>query len=237
MKKYFLILIISMVINSNMTLDVFAEKKNKEIKEEVNEEYLIKETPKILNKGLNHLYKSDINIKASYYSEQDQKQYQIEKIDNNIYAFDQNGNLVGSLELVSTIQDYAIPRAGWSGWYLCGQDNFTIDIVAQTTVSVIAGLVFATIPGGYGITISSLSTIASAIKSLGEGEHRVYNKYLQSGYSSCGILVKNKVQAYKNSSFTSQLGGEVIGEAHWEGNPYDMTQPSACRELLSSYPY
>lgn len=179
---------------------------------------------------------------VSFYSVEDQMTYTLIKLENRIIAVNENGYYMGGIEFnnSTTLQSSMMlamePRAGWSGWYNTGSDNFIAEIVEKTTVDVLIGLIVATIPGGYMIAKLALSSIASQIIDMGRGSHRIYNKYFQSGYSSCGILVKNKVESYNNSNFTGSLGS-ATGDPHWEGNPNDFTQPSACRELIGQYPY
>ncbi|MEG0077104.1 MAG: hypothetical protein RR945_10945 [Erysipelotrichaceae bacterium] len=240
MKKIILFLVASMISISSLT-PIYAESSN-DSKDMVLENN--NQIKNIIIEDYSNEIEGTIEMNIQFYSVEDEMNIIIERVNDTIIAYDENGNRLASAQVTPLTEATFIekslyliePRAAWSGWYFTGQDNVLIDGILNTTTSVIAGILLASFPKKFGITAGALLTIAEGIKSIGQNLYRVYNKYYGSSYSTCNILSKGKVESFKNSNFSGSLGS-VEGKYYWDGSPYDYTQPSACRELVGSYPY
>ncbi|SJZ68402.1 hypothetical protein [Anaerorhabdus furcosa] len=239
MKKIVLFVVTTMILLSSFN-PIYAESSinNKELFLENNSQM-----KNIVIEDSSNYIDGDIEITIKFYSVEDGMNIIIERENDIIIAYDENGNQLARAQVTHTEATfiekslYLIePRAAWSGWYFTGQDNVLINKITSVSATVIAGIILGSFPKKFGITTGALLSIAAEIKSYGDDSRRVYNKYYGSSYSTCNILSKGKVETFKNSNFTSLIGS-VEGNYYWDGNPYDYTQPSACRELVGTYPY
>ena len=113
-----------------------------------------------------------------------------------------------------------------------------IDPGTQATIGAIAGII-ATAWGGEVAGFVADNCASIAVDIYNNNLYNVYGRLYYSYNRYCTLLAKRKLQAYRNSSYTTTSGDPVYLRYTWESTPWDYaTAPSACRDLANgNYPY
>lgn len=115
----------------------------------------------------------------------------------------------------------------WSDWAYVRQDSLYISD-EPSTISEIVGILC----GEFAKLTTELAfTIASAV--YNNRYQGVYAKIYRKINKYCGILQIEQYRYFYNGTTTS-AGEETYGPS-WFGNPWDYTQPAACRVLAQTY--
>lgn len=173
--------------------------------------------------------------------------YISEVLDNEIFVYDENYNLLVSavfevisllneeldftndLSTMELIDDYD----EWLGWRETEIVQFVPNFSGTIEPAVLGVLMGAAFTAGA-ITISSLaiSTLCGIIASGLISGTTVYVKGDFNYNKHCDILRKERVNQYNANGTVKVYGTEVV---NWLNTPWDYTTPAACRVLTERY--
>ncbi len=117
----------------------------------------------------------------------------------------------------------------WTSYVYVTRDDMHIDNLTGLTVSIL--VTYLTNHYGYGWA-GYLTALAQAIINASASD--VYALIYKSTNLYCSILIKEKYVFYKNNGTYIRT---EYKNPRWLGNPYDYTQPYACRVLEERYAY
>lgn len=200
--------------------------------------------------GINELIVDEVGVERAftYYSYDDEQLYMVKVYENRIDVLNADtleitfsAERIKGEEVVSILPVEIIPNtvmqpmlinqydseAAWSAWAFVRRDS--LQITDETgTISEIIGILYGEFAK---ITTECAFTIATAVynyryRSVDAEIHRSINKY-------CGILQKERYTYYYNGT-TNYAYEETYGPS-WFGNPWDYSEPAACRVLAEKY--
>lgn len=117
-----------------------------------------------------------------------------------------------------------------SNWITYSGKSLKIGDVSQMAISTIAGM----LAGPLGLPVSLVTDAAIDIHNKNIGN--VYATYQKLINNRCNILYRRRIVLTQNNASGARVGSPINDGHAWDGSPWDYTQPSACRELVSSYP-
>lgn len=188
-------------------------------------------------------------IKEYVYESEDGKIY-TEVIDDTIYMYDDNYNLImtaqyevvedesnantydeeNSISTAALIDDYD----QWNGWrptdIVKVTPQFSTDTIVENTLEILVDVVFKE---------NKINILKNAIKQFCKAVYKSIKNnttiYLKGDYNYnkyCDILRKERVNQYNSNGSVKHYGSAVT---NWLNTPWDYTTHAACRVLTQRY--